>query len=76
MEYTVATSNTTKLLKEIVNKRLNEGWRCQGGITVAVTADGPIFYQALVYNKPEDLFNLASLNRAIKADEVTLRPHR
>lgn len=50
MKYEVIEGAERELLTEIVNEKLNDGWRCQGGIAVIPEQDGThLFYiQAMV----------------------------
>ena len=53
-QYRIAAADTTFALAEKVNNLLQEGWECQGGISVTVnSSDSDWYYQALVHRNLE-----------------------
>ena len=59
MEYKVITSKTLDWLTIYVNKELEKGWVCQGGVSVSFVAESKyqkpyqIVSQAMVFTKPK-----------------------
>ena len=51
MEYIVISETSLYDLKEIVNEKLTEGFKCQGGIAAANLLDKNYFFQAMIKDK-------------------------
>jgi len=49
-EYKVITANTLEDMNKSVGNFLNQGWRCQGGVSSSI---GGKLIQAMVRKKPE-----------------------
>jgi len=54
MEYKIVTKFTKEELEKRINFDINTGWKLQGGICIAFSLDGSIFYcQALTFDLPK-----------------------
>ena len=49
-EYIILGNEDGKALKELISKKLSEGWRCQGGVSVVFNPhdDNKKYFQAMV----------------------------
>jgi len=53
-KYIVLDSGRQDILVEEVDKYLVKGWRCQGGIAVAVWDNNDWYYQAMIKERQEN----------------------
>jgi len=55
--YTVVYTTTLLKLEDLVNLRLEDGWKAQGGISITSDDDINIYAQAMIYDPPEPYFS-------------------
>jgi hypothetical protein len=53
-EYIVLDDGSQMILVNEVNKYLAKGWKCQGGVAVAVWDNNDWYYQAMIKERQED----------------------
>ena len=50
MKYLIVSAQSSKELEEKINAMLQDGWQCQGGLSMPIVESNmPIFMQALIY---------------------------
>lgn len=48
MKYDLVNSTDLQVLIEVVNQKIQDGWKPQGGFAVGAFANGAEYYQAIV----------------------------
>lgn len=54
MNYKIAIGFTAAELELAVEKLLQDGWKCQGGLAIELFGNKPSYMQAMVFNEVKD----------------------